>query len=68
MSLENEINKLKRSRKHGPVSPQERWEIVQAAARNGMESADLSELDYSLMSPDEQREADRIWAQIRLPQ
>jgi hypothetical protein len=66
MQLENEIEKLKRTHRRGPLTVQERWQIVQTAAKNGMKGADSCGLDYSLMSADEKEESDRIWAEIRL--
>jgi hypothetical protein len=68
MSLETDIEKLKRIHKRGPMSQAERLEAIQAAYRSGMRGAALNELDYSLMSPEEREENDRIWAEIRLPQ
>jgi hypothetical protein len=67
MILENEIEKLKRTHRHGPLTVQERWQIVQAAAKNGMKGADLCDLDYSLMSADGQmRRVRRIGFGVRL--
>src|ERR1700684_2853982 len=65
MQLENEIGNLNRRRRRGPLSLQQRWEIVQAAYQKGMKGADLCDLNYSLMSADEKGEADRIWGEIR---
>lgn len=64
MSLENEIEKLKRTHKRGPVTTQERLEAVQAAYQGGMRGAAVCELDYSLMSPEEREENDRIWDEL----
>jgi len=67
MSVENEIEKLKRTHKRGrPMSSQERLEAVQAAYQSGMRGAALCDLDYSLMSPEECDENNRIWAEIKL--
>jgi hypothetical protein len=66
MSLENEIEKLKRTHKRGSLTLQQRWEIVQAAYPKGMKGADLCDLDYSLMSADEKAEADRFWKELSL--
>lgn len=65
MNLQNEIEKLKRTRKRGPMSTSERLEAIQIAYKTGMRGADLNELDYSLMSPVEREESDRIWAEIK---
>jgi len=64
MSIENDIAKLKRNHKRGPITTQERLETVQAAYQSGMRGAALCDLDYSLMSPDEREENDRIWAVV----
>ena len=66
MSLENDIEQLKRTHKRGPMSSLERWEAIQTAYKKGMREGDLCELDYSLMSPEEREEAGRIWAGIPL--
>ena len=48
------------------MSSQERWEEIQNAYKNRMREGDLLELDYSLMSPEERDENDRIWAEMQL--
>jgi len=61
MSLQNEIEKLKRTRKPGPMTMQERLEAVQTAYQRGMRGADGCELGYSLMSAEELEENDTVW-------